>query len=241
MTLKLSIPFHRANAFTLVELLLGLAIMAIIGVSVSNVFWSGLKLDDRLRRSHDNYMEVLMADQSLTRDLENAISFSSASYPNLTAFDGKNNELSFLTQTSSGIKRVRYYSGLVDFGKITKTIIGQKVSRLSKITISREDLPIEFLLRQEWKLADWANASKGEPITQIVAAGLKKQTFLCSYAAPVADINMKSTKDIVFEKQWEKKDMPFAVSCAFSLYDAKQPQSDITFKRDIFLPQSRHE
>ena len=64
----------RRVGFTLVELLLGLAITAIIGVCIYNMFWAAMKLDDKMRRVHDNYMEVLMADQGLTHDLENAIS-----------------------------------------------------------------------------------------------------------------------------------------------------------------------
>ena len=105
------------DGFTLVELLLGLAISAIIGLSIYNMFWSAMKLDDKMRRVHDNYMEVLMADQGLTHDLENAINLDfSTSYPDAVIFDGQKTELSFLTQTSRGIKRVRYYSGLLDKG-----------------------------------------------------------------------------------------------------------------------------
>src|ERR1700683_4046896 len=98
----------KLKGFTLVELLLGLTIGAIIGLCVYNMFWSAMKLDDKMRRVHDNYMEVLMADQGLTHDLENAINLDlSASYPDSKVFDGQKNGFSFITQTSKGIKRVR--------------------------------------------------------------------------------------------------------------------------------------
>ena len=35
-------------------------------------------------------------------------------YPDAVIFDGQKEEFSFLTQTPAGIKRVRYYSGLLE-------------------------------------------------------------------------------------------------------------------------------
>ncbi len=222
------------EGFSLIELLLGLAITAIIGLSVYNLFWSALKLDDKLRRVHDNYMEVLMADQSLTKDLENAIGLDlSVNYPAQKVFDGQKNELAFLTVTPTGIKRVRYFSGMVDRGKVTKTLIGQRVSHLSS-AFTRESLPIEFLLRQESSLADWANETKNQS-TQIVAAGFKKGTFHCQYAPWTQDLNIQGAKAIVYKDHWDNPGLPMAVSCSFSLYDPQSPQADIIFKRDIFL------
>jgi prepilin-type N-terminal cleavage/methylation domain-containing protein len=236
MTLKS--PPICFKGFTLVELILGLAITAIIGLSVYNVFWSSMKLDDRLRRMHDSYMEVLIADQSMARDLENIVTLNlSASYPDRQMFEGHKNGFEFLTATSKGIKHVRYYSGMVDWGRTTKTIIGQRVSHMSSMTFFNSNaLPIEFLLREETTLSDWANQNKGEPFVQIIAAGLKKDTFHCQYAPPVKDLNIKSTKAIAFSDNWNKPGLPFAVSCNFAIYDAKQPELNLTFKRDMYLP-----
>src|SRR5580698_3940821 len=103
--MKSKIKPHQG--FTLIELLLGLAITAIIGVCVYNMFWSAMRLDDKMRHVHDNYMEILMADQGLTHDLENAVNLDfSASYPDSVIFDGQKTGFSFLTQTPAGIKRV---------------------------------------------------------------------------------------------------------------------------------------
>jgi len=225
------------NGFTLVELLLGLAIGAIIGVSVYNMFWASLKLDDKMRRVHDNYMEVLMADQSLTHDLENAINLDfSASYFDAQIFDGQKTGFSFLTQTPTGIKRVRYYSGLYDQGTVTKTMIGRVTNPSSRVTTySKESLPIEFLLRQESSLADWLNETTNDTSTQMVAAGLKKGSFNCQYAPFAKDLHTSGSKGIVYEDSWDDKELPLAVSCSFILYDPKNVQKGLMFKRDIFL------
>ncbi|MBI4310045.1 MAG: hypothetical protein HY591_06920 [Candidatus Omnitrophica bacterium] len=216
---------------------MGLAIAAIIGMSVYNLLWSGMKLDDKLRRMHGNYMEALKADQMLTKDLENAIGLDlSANYPDQKVFDGQKHGLAFLTVTPQGIRRVRYSSGMVDFGKVTKTLIGKKISRLDRMTFLREGaLPIEFLLRQETSLADWANEVKTQGRPQVVAAGLRKGTFNCRYAPFTQDMHVTGRKAIVYADHWDKQGLPMAVSCGFSLYDHKNPRADIMFRRDIFL------
>jgi prepilin-type N-terminal cleavage/methylation domain-containing protein len=228
---------NKIDGFTLVELLLGLMIAAIIGVCVYNMFWTGLKLDDKMRRVHDNYMELLMADQGLTHDLENAINLDlSASYPGSVIFDGQKQEFSFLTQTPKGIKRVRYFSGLPNQGNITKTMIGRVTNPSKKITdFSNSSLPVEFLLRQESSMADWLNETANDTSIQIVAAGLKKGSFNCQYAPFVKDLHTTGAKGIVYAETWEDKGLPMSVSCNFILYDPKQPQEGLMFKRDIFL------
>jgi prepilin-type N-terminal cleavage/methylation domain-containing protein len=234
MKIKAALPCR--DGFSLVELLLGLAIAAIIGVCVYNMFWSAMKLDDRMRHVHDNYMEVLMANQALSHDLENAIKLDfSASYPDARNFDGQKNGFSFLTQTPRGIKHVRYYSGLLDQGTVTKIMIGRVVNPLNSITAnSRESLPIEFLLRQESSLADWLNETTNDTSTQIVAAGLKKGSFNCQYAPFVKNLYEEGTGGIVYTDSWDEKNLPLAVSCSFALYDPKV-QEGLVFKRDVFL------
>ena len=224
----------RPKGFTLVELLLGLAIAAIIGTSIYNMFWSAMKLDDKLRHVHDSYMELLMADLGLTHDLENAVNLDfSASYRDAVIFDGQKDEFSFLTQTPRGIKRVLYYSGLFDAGTVAKRMIG-RVTNPSMIN-SRESLPVEFLLRQESSLSDWLNEGTNDTSVQIVAAGLKKESFNCQYAPFMKDLHTGGSKAIVYKDSWDDKGLPMAVSCSFILYDTQKPQEGLMFKRDIFL------
>jgi prepilin-type N-terminal cleavage/methylation domain-containing protein len=225
------------KGFTLVELLLGLAIAAIIGTSVYNMFWSSMKLDDKLRRIHDNYTEVLMADQALTHDLENAVNLDlTTSYPDAVVFDGQKTEFSFLTQTPSGIKRVRYYSGLWDQDSLTKAMIGRVVNPSnSSGAFSKESQPVEFLLRQESSLSDWLNDAKNNSFIQIVAAGIKKESFNCQYAPFVKNLHTAGSTGIAYTDTWDEKKLPFSVSCSFILYDPKKPEGGLMFKRDIYL------
>ena len=229
-----SFSFQMKNkAFTLIELLLALTIGAIVGLCIYNMFWSAVKLDDRMRRVHDNYMELLMADQGLTHDLENALDLDySASYPEAKVFDGNPREFSFLTQTAGGIKRVRYYSGLYDQGSLTKSMIG-RVTNSSHET--KGSLPVDFLLRQESSLADWLNETTNDSSVEVLAAGLKKGSFNCQYAPASKELNTNGAKGIVYKDSWDDKGLPLAVACSFVLYDPKKPAEGLMFKRDIFL------
>jgi prepilin-type N-terminal cleavage/methylation domain-containing protein len=221
--MKLKAAVKNSRGFSLVELLLGLAIAAIIGVCVYNMFWSAVKLDDKMRRVHDNYMEVLMADQGLTHDLENAISLDfSSSYPDAVIFDGQ--------------KEVRYYSGLLDNNPVAKSMIGRVVNpQNSEMNSTKASLPIEFLIRQESSLSDWLNETTTETSTQIVAVGLKRESFNCVYAPFVKDLHTSGSKGIDYKDSWDDKGLPMAVSCSFILYDSKNPEAGLMFKRDIFL------
>jgi len=222
------------NGFTLIELLLGLAITAIIALSVYNMFWSAIKLDDKMRHIHDNYMEVLMADLGLTHDLENAINLDlTASYPDAQIFDGGPKEFSFLTQTPKGIKRVRYYSGLKD-GSTAQSMIG-RVTNTSVASFSKGSLPIEFLLRQESSMDDWLNNTSHNTSSQIVAVGFKRGSFNCQYAPFDKDIHTRGSKGINYQDSWTGKGLPMAVSCSFILFDLQKPEEGLLFKRDIFL------
>ena len=214
-----------------------MVITAIIGVSVYNMFWSAMKLDDKMRRVHDNFMEVLMADQVLSRDLENAIDLDlSGNYPEAVIFDGQKNEFSFITQTPNGIKRVRYYTGLLDSRSVTRSMIGRVVNPSNReLVFSKASLPIEFLLRQESSMADWLNESSNNTSIQIVAAGLKKGTFNCQYAPFVKNLHKSGAKGIEYKDSWDAKDLPLDVSCSFILYDSQKPAAGLLFRRDIFL------
>ena len=220
------------KGFTLVEILLAMSITAIIGVTIYNMFWSAVKMDEKMRHVHDDYMEMLMADQSLSHDLENTINLNLiASYPDAVIFDGQKNELSFLTQTPKGIRRVRYYTGFSDQDGVAKSMIGRVVNSSN----NKKDLPFEFLLRDEKSMADWLNETVNDASTQIVAVGLKKGSFNCRYALFVQNLHTLGAKGIAYQDTWDEKGLPMFVSCRFVLYDPPNIPQGLMFQRDIFL------
>jgi prepilin-type N-terminal cleavage/methylation domain-containing protein len=201
------------NGFTLVEVLLGLAMAAIIIVGVYSMFDSAMTLDHRLQYTHNDTMKILLADEALTHDLENAISLDlSASYPEKLIFEGKPHEFSFLTQTRNGIKHIHYYTGPRP---------------------AQEHSTDECLMRQESSLADWLNETTHNSFTQMVAEGVKKGSFACRYAAVVKDPSLM--QGISDQDSWDAKTLPAAVSCSFALIDSQSQRQGSMFKREVLL------
>lgn len=223
-------------AFTLVEVLLGLIVAGIIGTIVYQVFWSGVRLQRQLKQRHDNYIELLLADQVMTRDFANAISIDlSISYPDVQAFDGKKTSVSFWTVGEQGIKRVRYYGGLLNFGKATATIIGGRIDNPRGIRAGGKNLPIEFLLRQELSVSEFSNDLKPSTTAQIVAAGLTKGTFNCRYGT-IERRESSEEPTIKFRDTWASNELPDLVRCSLNVYDAQNPKRKTNFVRDFYLP-----
>ncbi len=221
------------KAFSLIELLLGLAITAIIGVALYTIFWTGLKLDDRTRISHDQYVELLIAFDALQQDLQAATNIDlSANYKNLRIFEGKTNEFSFLRSTPTGIVHLRYHAGLVDFGKVTTMLINKRISNKQQITISSvETSPIEFLLRESASMPDWANGLIQDNNAEIIATGLMKETVKFEYAPLPSAYGMA----LVYQDSWNQPGLPLAVKCTLTIYNAKRPENPLEFTREILL------
>lgn len=223
------------NGFTLIELLLGSIIAAVIGLTVFSVFWSAITLNNRLVGLHKNSMAMLTADQMLTRDLENAVALDlSISYPGKAVFEGKSDRLSFLTKTPQGIQHVSYFTG-------TRQQEGFSSAKRSTGFLSRQTAAtteLELLLRREDSVPDWANETNAKGFTQIVAGSLKKDSFQCAYAAYSQEIKTEGAKAVTYSDHWDGPGLPMMVSCYFHLYDARSPNSQTIFQRDIFLPQA---
>ena len=227
----------RVHGFTLVELLLGLAITAIIGVSVFSMFFSGVKLDDKLQHLHENYVGLLLADHVMTHDLENAITLDfSSSYPDALVFEGRKNEFSFLIQTSKGIRHIRYFCGIPDDVAIVRRMTGRVVNPLNKVLDHGQAvLSVDFLMRQESSLVDWLNETTQYSSIQVIAASFKKNSFHCQYSSSDKDLSGNSAQILSYSDTWDKKILPSSVSCSFTLYDPKNVQYGLMFKREIFL------
>ncbi|MBF0510791.1 MAG: hypothetical protein HQL13_00510 [Candidatus Omnitrophica bacterium] len=224
----------HSDGFTVIELLLGLTIGAIIGLCVSNMFWLGLKLNDKMQYVHKDYVSELRVDATLSRDLENAVFIDlSNSYPDAKIFEGNLTEFSFLTQTSTGLKRVRYFTGSPEGVKGLTSMIGRVVNP-SNID-SKGRLDQESLFRQESSLGDWLTGSNQDTRFQIIAGGLKKQSFHCQYAPFVKNLDKSSSKEINYKDVWDDKKLPLSVSCGFVLYNLKNPSASLIFKRNFFL------
>ena len=114
-------------------------------------------------------------------------------------------------------------------------MIGRVVNPSNADNRLSKDPPVQFIMRSETGLADWLNETGNKAASQIVASGIKKESFNCQYAPFVKDLHTSGSKGIIYKDSWDDKALPMGVSCSFVLYDPKNPQEGLMFKRDIYL------
>ena len=102
--------FRFNKGFTLIEVLVGLIIFALISVSLYNSFHIALKLKERSLDTNKVFREARWTMAQLDGDLENAVWYDfSGSYEEKSSFTGNENEICFVIHTPEGLKVVWYY------------------------------------------------------------------------------------------------------------------------------------
>ena len=233
----------RLGAFTLIELLLGMLIFSIIGVSLYSMFSGGLKLEEKSKNIHKIYHEARLSFDLLAKELENScfFDFTGGPAPTEVAFKGEADRVHFLVPTDDGIKSIEYYLGLPQWGKVIKTIIGKHVNKMSELNVSStEESPIKFLMRREALLVDVLAKDKDKATAEVIASGIKKEGLKFSYGAWKVDSSGAVVKPLAlqWESTWNKPKLPAAVAIELILYDQTNPNADIALRREVFLPAS---
>ncbi len=90
------------NAFTLIELILGLSIFSIISLCLYGVFSGGIQVNRKSKNQNDFYREIRMSFSLMEKELENMVSygFSAARYEDKSSFMGSDNQISFINAKS---------------------------------------------------------------------------------------------------------------------------------------------
>jgi prepilin-type N-terminal cleavage/methylation domain-containing protein len=227
----------RTPGFTLVELLLGLIIFALVAGSLYGMLYNGIKLDGKSQYIHKTYNEARIAFDAFARELPNAISYDfSASYPEQVAFAGREKELTFILPTDQGIYAVHYYAGRPDMGNVSKTILAGVVKNLrSAGSSSRQEAPVDFLMRQQSPLPDYL--SKKETEAEVISAGLMKAGLSFEYGVHAKDERAPGGPELLWQQNWQKPSLPEAVRVTLTLFDPDHPDDGVELVREIYLPQ----
>lgn len=225
--------YSRTNAFTLIEMLLGIIIFAVISAVLYNTFWIGLKVDRASNDINRSLYEIKTAFELAANDLENLFFYDfSASYPTKTSFTGSSNKMSFLAVSSGKLQRVYYYTSIPDGSRTSQLIIGQRTDKKSTA-------PLEFLLRHEEGMIESLKESKhNESTGEVVAAGIKKDSFKINYGQIKRNSSgyIITPKEIEWFNEWKKNSIPDALRFEVVLFDIKNPTEGLSLKREFYLP-----
>ncbi|MCA9404960.1 MAG: prepilin-type N-terminal cleavage/methylation domain-containing protein [Candidatus Omnitrophica bacterium] len=186
------------RAFTLLELLLGLMLFALIGVTAYSVFSSAISLRNRAGGQGDIYKEILWSVEGMSRELENMVFYDfTNSYPGMTAFYGEASEISFLNSTDDGLKVIRYYLSDPDGGSVYEVNVG--ATHQGNVTVregSSEERPVSYLIREEIPFIDFVNKRQDSSYVEIISRNVSRGSLRFSFAYKESDEEAYGYKNV---------------------------------------------
>ncbi len=224
------------KAFTLLELLLGLAIFTVIATSLYSTLWHGIKINQRAEQSNSLYREARWAMERIGQDLEKMVFYNFVdSYEDKKAFEGDDEEITFIVAEENGLRVVRYHLGKPDFGSIHKTVVGSRSSRMGSIVVRSETTSdAKFLLREEMSFVEsLESSSRKKEEAEILSIRVKKNGLKFFYAHQAGD---KDNPEIKWKDEWEYEHLPFGIRVEMTFLKDNPDHDDLVLTRDILIP-----
>ena len=174
-----------AYGFTLIELLLGVVITSIILLTVYTVFFAALDIRERSLRQEDTVGQMGIALEAMARDLENTVGYNFAnSYPEIKAFNGAKDRITFLQSSPQGLRFVSYYLQKRDEGRRHDVQIGQHSKKNVSVTESKTGTEAVYdLIRESRPFLDYLTASDDHAETRIVCRNIKSNGLQFSFGS----------------------------------------------------------
>ena len=149
----------KRRGFTLIELIVGLAIFAVIALTLYSTFAQGINLNRRARHADNMCREIRWALETIALDLENMVEYQ---YVDATtgeargSFTGDETSLSFILPTDSGLKKIRYYLKSPEDVEVHQVIVNRTARNKGTITTRYEETAqrTRLLVREEIPLFD---------------------------------------------------------------------------------------
>ncbi len=223
-------------------MLLGVSIFSVILLSLYSTFSIAVKIQSRSKDLHAISRNTRNAFHALARDLENSVLFDfSGSWPELASMRGTAERIIFLVSRGQGLFFVEYYLGQPELVHITKTVIGQHVQRLDKLTtFSRQEDNRIYFMRRETPWLSYVNHSSRGVVEDMVGYSVKKDSLKFSYGffAQTA-----GTKVLSFQDSWDNKNfLPAMVRTTMTFVDENGlQQNQQPLGEDIVLPMGQNE
>ncbi|MFA5088204.1 MAG: prepilin-type N-terminal cleavage/methylation domain-containing protein [Candidatus Omnitrophota bacterium] len=225
------------GGFSLIEILLGLALFSIVALILYNVFFGGIKVNRKSESASQMYREARWAFDRITSDLENMVPYDfSNSYPGSLAFSGGSNGFELLLATGTGLERVRYSLQSPDLGHRHQIVIGKHFSENAPVVIRREEegAPQRTLIRDQIPFVDSLSPGQEENVrSQILCSGLIDGGLQFKYARQ----SDEGKRMLVWEEEWGKEYFPVGVKVRLTFRE-EDGGGVLTLEKDVLLPKS---
>ena len=230
-----NVRLKRKTSFTLIELLLGLAVFSIVALSVYSVFSSGLRLSRHSENQSDIYREARLVFGLFANELERMVPYNFGnSYNDKFAFLGKKDEITFLTPSDEGLKVVTYYLVSPEYGKVYETRIGQRYSKNVAMILKEErSRRVRYLLRKERLLLDYLNGDpEGRSQTEIISTKVLEGGLTFSFGY----LENQDSQEIVWKEEWKKNYVPSDIKVKIDFLMDEKSGKALSLEKDILVP-----
>lgn len=232
------------QAFTLIELILGLSLLTVVMLTIYSVFWGGIRLGYKSESAQDIYRQAYMSLDLMTRELENMVRYSfKESYPEKSAFKGSKDRITFLSPTPEGLKAISYYLLAEDYGTVHKTIVNYNAYK-KNTRVSLRDPTAEatkILVRQEREFARYVNDDGKEDKLadddglEVIAIRVKADGLRFSYGSmETAEEGGPGT--YTWLEEWNGNELPLGIKIDLELVTPEESEKVVQFTKEVLIP-----
>jgi type II secretion system protein J len=233
------------QAFTLLELLLGILIFSIIGMAVYAVFASGVLLSQRSENRGATLRDGRMALDLMARDLENMVEYNFFSDDFPGSFRGFADEIAFLLPTEKGLRWVRYVLKEPMMTRIHQTLIGSRSAQNVNMTFENHEADrLRYLIRQEFSFTetpfDVGVGNQGEREDdfheEVILMTVKPGGLQFQFGF----VEGETTLRYFWKETWENQSgIPANIRLDFVLADTREGEQDVNFSLKVLVPHGR--
>lgn len=230
-------PFFKNKAFTLIELLLGLSIFAVIALCLFSTFWAGMGISERANRNTQVYGQARMALDLMSQELENMIYYDfSNSYPDKMAFSGDSRSVTFLKAASDGLKFVHYYLIAPEGKDIVATMMGATYTKNVDMLLNYEERADQenFLIREEQSFSEYVSGQEeSSGSVEVLATQVKADSLRFAYGYLTGS---EETQEFVWNETWGKDYLPSHIRIEIEFCSQGKKKIFVPFLKQILIP-----
>lgn len=226
--------FLCRRGLTLIEMMVGLTLFALVGSGIYSLYAQGVRIQQAAEESGETVGQVRWAFDILTRDLENAVRWN---HPGTVKdfLKWEKDEITFVTATADGLHRIRYSLKQPETVHIHQVIVNGTAVLPEKIVLQKDTgRQAVLLVREElpWREGtDESNSAEGEEVlaTQVVPGSLR-------FSFGKQELPEKQT-GIRWESEWQSVSPPVGVRVEIALLNPGGEDSPaVKWQQDIFIP-----
>ena len=199
------------SGFSLIELILGLGLAAVMGVSVFMVYANAVRLDAYSKGLSENIFRTFMTFKVIENDLGRVASYRyrvQGSDSEEFAFVGQEGRLAFVARTPHGLNWVEYFTQEdAQQAIVQSTALGRRYERNTDQTLERavSEQKGQRLMRQEIAFNGMPPAGDVKDEAQVLTRGIAAGGMTFYYG------KVSGNSGLVWSDSWEGSTLPAAI------------------------------